>query len=401
MPGGGGTERDAAAATVDSGIVRDLNTSRLLGVLRDHGPLTRPDLVRRTGLTRPTVAAIVRTLRDRGVVIEVGADRRAHGRPATLLSFQPCWTTVAVCRVMGPVLEVVLADTDGTELGRLRRAHRGGVDAGLTTLAAMVTSVAEERRVPRPTAAAVLLGARIDPSTGAGIAAAFGGGSPVTVATLTARLGLTVVVLNPAAAAALGVARTETHRDAVVVFLDHGIGVGMVSAGRVLAGAGGGTGELGHCQLPGRTQEVCRCGQVGCLETVAAGWSIRERIAAIRGPDQDHLALVELEALGDARVDEVLQDAARHLGWAVSWVVNLLNPTAVLLGGSSFAVGADRFLATFAAAVVEHAVVDNGRGLGIGFASDRADVEGGLRAALDLLPFQATVAGLVPAPPVG
>src|SRR5690242_280271 len=173
MPGGGGTERDAGGAPIDSGIVRDLNTGRLLAVLRDHGRLTQPELVRRTGLTRPTVAAIVRELLARGVVLEDGADRPTTGRPATLLAFHPCWTTVAVCRVMGPVLEVVLADADGTELGRLRQAHPGGVEAGLTALAAMVTSLAEARRVPRPVAAAVLLGARVDPSTGVGIAAAF------------------------------------------------------------------------------------------------------------------------------------------------------------------------------------------------------------------------------------
>ncbi len=134
---------------------------------------------------------------------------------------------------------------------------------------------------------------------------------------------------------------------------------------------------------------------------MAAGWAIREQVAAIRGPDHDQLTLVELEALGDARVDAVLRDAAWHLGVATSWVVNLLNPTSVLLGGSVFAVGAERFLATFAAAVVANAVDDNGRDLTIAFATDRADVEGGLRAALDLLPFQTTAVDLTPRPPVG
>ncbi len=386
MPDSGPAGGRAPAAAVGSSIVRDVNTSRVLAVLRDQGPLAQSDLVRRTGLTRPTVAAIAQDLRARGVVVDAGVDRARTGRPATLLASEPGWATVAVCRVMGPVLEVVLADTDGTELRRLRRRHPGRVGTGLRALAAMITAAARDQGVPRPSAAALLLGARVDPVTGAGLAAAFGGGRPVSVPTVEERLGLPVTVLNPAAAAALGVAGGGSHRDTVVVFLDHGIGVGLVSSGTVLTGASGGTGELGHSRLPGRV-EVCRCGRTGCLETVSAGWAIRDRVAGLGGVDHDHLVtLAELEALKDPEVEAVLTEAAWHLGVAASWVVNLLNPTTVLLGGSPFAAGAERFLATFAAAVRDHAVEDNAAGLTVAFATDRADVEGGVRAALDLLP---------------
>lgn len=389
MPESGEDGRGHDAAPVDSGIVRDLNARRLLTVLRDHGPATQPELVRRTGLARPTVAAIVRELLVRGPVVDAGVDRGSTGRPAMLLAYAPRWATVAVCRVLPHVLDVVVADSDGTELGQLQRQHPGNVGPGLDLLAEMITSLSGGLGVPRPAAATVLLGARVDPTTGAGAAAAFGGGAPVTVAELADRLDLPVAVLNPAASAALGVARGGRHHDAVVVFLDHGIGLGIVSAGRVLTGASGGTGELGHCRLPGRDQ-VCACGRVGCLETVAAGWAIRQRVSALRGGHDDRATLVELEGLADERVDAVLGEAAWHLGVAASWVVNLLDPTTVLLGGSPFAAGAERFLATFAAAVRENAVEDSGSGLWIDFAGDRADVEGAVQAALDLLPFGST-----------
>ncbi|GAA3697363.1 ROK family transcriptional regulator [Microlunatus aurantiacus] len=386
MPESGEDGRGRDALPVDSGIVRDVNARRLLGVLRDHGPATQPELVRRTGLARPTVAAIVRDLLARGAVVDAGVDRGATGRPAMLLAFDPRWATVAVCRVLPHVLDVVVADSAGTELGRLQREHPGSVGPGLDVLAEMITSLSAGLRVPRPAAATVLLGARVDPTTGAGAAAAFGGGAPVTVGELAERLALPVVVLNPAASAALGVARGGRHRDAVVVFLDHGIGLGIVSAGRVLTGASGGTGELGHCRLPGRDQ-VCACGRVGCLETVSAGWAIRRRVSGLLRRPDDHATLVELEGLGDERVDAVLDEAAWHLGVAGSWVVNLLDPTTVLLGGSPFAAGASRFLATFATAVRENSVADNVSDLRIDFAGDRADVEGAVCAALDLLPF--------------
>ena len=69
------------------------------------------------------------------------------------------------------------------------------------------------------------------------------------------------------------------HDDAVLIFLAHGIGAGILSRGRLLVGAGGAVGELGHC--PVGSGRRCACGREGCLETVAAGWAIRAEAAAV------------------------------------------------------------------------------------------------------------------------
>ena len=191
-------------------------------------------------------------------------------------------------------------------------------------------------------------------------------------------------MLNPSAAAALGVARAGRHTDALVIFLDQGIGAGLVCGGQVLFGAIGAAGELGHCRVPSEEGE-CWCGRRGCLETVAAGWFLRARVAEILRSSRVPRTLAELERLGDDRVDAVLARAARHLGLATSWLVNVVNPKTVLLGGTPFAAGAPRFLEPFASAVVENAVTADAEGLIIDVASDRADIEGAIQAALDRL----------------
>jgi predicted NBD/HSP70 family sugar kinase len=109
---------------------------------------------------------------------------------------------------------------------------------------------------------------------------------------------------------------------------------------------------------------------------VAAGWAIRRRAEA---PG----TLAELEALRDPRVDRVLEDAAEALGAATAWLVNLLDPSLVILGDTAFARGAGRFFATFDAATRAHAV---GGELQIVHGAPDAQTRGTIQCALELLP---------------
>ncbi len=76
---------------------------------------------------------------------------------------------------------------------------------------------------------------------------------------------------------------------------------------------------------------------------------------------------------------------AQHLGLAASWLVNTLDPRAVLLGGTPFAAGAERFLASFADSVRRNATADRRSALIVDFAGSTADIDGAAQAALDRL----------------
>lgn len=352
-------------------------------MLRERGPLSQAGLVRHAGLARPTVAAIVADLRRRGVLVELGPDRTTTGgRPGALLTLDPRCATAAVVRVLPTIIDVWLVDSEGRNLGSGQIANPGDTDRCLEALAAELDRLAADVGVSRPRSIGMLLVGRVDPVTSVCDPSALGP-TAVAIAAVEDRLQAAVTVLNPAAAAALGVARAGRHTDAVVVFLDHGIGVGIVCGGQVLRGAGGGAGELGHCPLPGRTAR-CHCGRTGCLETVAAGWFLAERAAAILGPAQQVPAtLAGLEALGHRSIDRLLADAAHQLGLAVGWLVNTLDPGTVLLGGTPFAAGAETFLAAFADSVRQHAIAVNAAGLVIDVARPTADLDGATHAALD------------------
>ena len=363
---------------------RDLNSAAVLEILRGFGPLTQADLIRRSGLTRPTVSAIVRTLLEASIAVPVGhAPAASVGRPGALLAFNPRCATAAVVRVLPAVVDLWVVDCEGVELGRGQVDNPGDAGRCLDRIRSELERLSGSLSVPRPTSVGMLLVGRVDPSTDVCTGAALGP-DPVPVAVLERRLAAAVSVLNPSAAAALGVARAGRHTDALVIFLDHGIGAGLVCGGQVLVGATGGAGELGHCRVPGEARE-CWCGRQGCLETVAAGWFLRARTAEILGSSRVPGTLAELERLDDHRVDALLAAAAWHLGVGACWLVNVLNPKTVLLGGTPFAAGAPGFLESFASAVLENSVAANAEGLIIDVASDRADIDGAIQAALDRL----------------
>ena len=373
-------------------MVRHANAALVAGLIRESGPLTRADLIRLSGLTRPTIMAIVDTLLLDNIVVEAGtrapADAARGGRPGLLLSFNDGQRSVAVCRFRRDGVHLSLHDTQGTILFETRADLDVRSPRFLTTVASQITRAVRTVDDAGPLAAvSVLSPGLINRRTGACMSFAPWGWTDLPVRDqLQRRLGVPVSVLNPAAAAVLGEVAGGAGvgcDDVVLVFLDWGIGAGIVTGGRLVSGAHGAVGELGHCRV-GRSSARCPCGQIGCLETTSSGRVILERTAGLHSATPRTLA--GLAALDSRRIDRVLSEAADELGTAASWLVNLLNPSLVLLGGTEFAAGATGFLDRFADSVTAKSVGTNGASLTFGLAGAQADRQGAVRAALELLP---------------
>jgi glucokinase len=146
-------------------------------------------------------------------------------------------------------------------------------------------------------------------------------------------LPLPVVVENDVRAAAWGewlwgVGRGARH----MAYLSAGTGIAaaLVSDGRLYHGATGAAGELGHAPVVA-DGDLCRCGQRGCLETVAGGWGIAGRAGAATAEEVFRAALA-----GDATAAAVIEQAGWALGRAAVILVRLWNPDRLVLGGGLF-----------------------------------------------------------------
>ena len=368
--------------------VRTANAIQIVHLLRDRGAMSRAELVRASGLTKPTVMAIVKSLLEDGVATESGTTPAANGlserggRPGSLVWFNSEAKT-AVAAQFGPRFELAHVTASGALL-----AH---TDLPFTTepdrLLAMTV-----REIRRLTGASGTLGSValaapgfIDHHAGTLTYPTFGWDRVPMQAVLEDALAVPVGLISLPSAEVIGEVfsgAAADRDDAVLIFLSHGIGAGILSRGRLLVGAGGAVGELGHCPVVSGIR--CTCGRDGCLETVAAGWAIRAEAVSLLGrPDLARADLAELEALHDPRVDAVLDRAAEALGAATAWLTNLLDPSIVILADTEFVHGADSFFETVETSARRNAVSTE---LEIVRGTTDAGLRGTVQRALELLP---------------
>ena len=169
-----------------------------------------------------------------------------------------------------------------------------------------------------------------------------------------AAAGLPVAITNDANAAAIGemlFGNAKGMRDFIVITLGTGLGSGIVADGRLLYGASGFAGELGHVLVePGGRQ--CGCGRRGCLETYVSATGLRRTalcvMADLRGPsplrdlpfeELTSRRIYEAAAAGDAVALETFARTARILGLKLADAVAHTSPEAIFLAGGLAAAG--------------------------------------------------------------
>src|SRR4051794_7989588 len=326
--------------------LREGNRARLVDALRRAGTASRADLARATGLSRSTVSSLVADLVERGLVTERGDDRSRPGRPGMMLALDPSAGAVVGIDFDHSHLRVAVADLSSTVLAERLEAldvdHRA--DEALDRAAALVAAVLAEAGVPRERVLGAGMGlpGPVDRRTGTvGSSVILPGWVGVRAAPeMGARLGLPVIVENDAnlgALAELSVGAGRGLDDAVYVKMASGIGAGLVLGGRLHHGATGVAGELGHVQAR-PDGPVCRGGNRGCLETMAASGALLD---ALRGahPTLTVHGMLGLATAGDLGVRRILADAGRAVGSALADLCNHLNPAAIIVGGELAAAG--------------------------------------------------------------
>ncbi len=184
--------------------------------------------------------------------------------------------------------------------------------------------------------------------------------------------GVPVYVGNDANVAALGEWRfgaARGHADVVYLTISTGIGGGVIVDNRLLLGATGLGGELGHVSIDYRGRPD-KCGNIGCLELLASGPAMRQRAierleageaSSMRQLVHDDLADVSVELLhaaaeaGDEMAKSVIHEAAEAVGFGVVSFLHIFNPSIVVIGGGVTNLG-EQLFAPINAIVNKHAM---------------------------------------------
>ena len=355
-----GMDKSAEYTDLGAGAVE------LLTHLRAHGPMTRSEIGAVTGWARPTVNRRIEELDGIGIVRPLSMPSPTGGRPAQGFAFDASCatiltidiattaTTIALCDLSAHPTETrtiaVGAENEPEETLALIRATAdamlpGGTDASLSPGAPA-----------RLCAVSIAVTTRVETATGNIIQA------PVMRHWenhnlrdhFTSYYHVPTFVENDANARALckayelaedgtgtGYAGAERGdgapmiADLLYVHAGMGLGAGVVSSGTIVHGAGGAAGDIGHIHVFGEdgAQSPCRCGNIGCVEASAGGWSVLQALQEAGKPVRTLGDVVELAAHGDVETVRLVRRAGRLIGDVVSACVNLLNPSCIVVGG--------------------------------------------------------------------
>ena len=163
---------------------------------------------------------------------------------------------------------------------------------------------------------------------------------------LSSRAGVPVKAANDANLAALGEAWQGTGkgcRNLVLFTVGTGVGGGVICDGRIVAGATGAGGEVGHMTVPFHPDWECCCGRKGCLEVTSSATGII-RAARQFSPFKEMEKVTakdvyDAAAAGDENAKQVTEEAGTALGIAAAILGCIANPEVILLGGGVSAAG--------------------------------------------------------------
>ena len=323
-------------------MLRDMSETATAGdvleLVRTGRASTRSDVSRLTGLSRTAVVSRVSTLVDAGLLILGEGVASTGGRPPGSLVFNHDAGVVLGVAVGRSRSQLGVYDLEGRELAGDTRDHEIGIAAD-ELMPALVERLAKMLQgiEPKVVGIGMSLPGVVDPVARVSVdAPVMGGWDGIELAPYFAAVTDAPLFLGNDAEV---LARSELFgpgphfTDALVVKASTGLGLGLIVNGQVVTGAGGAAGELGHTKLDSAGDRPCRCGSTGCLETVAAGWSLVQQLVG-SGVEAGHVRdLVALALGGDAVARGLLRESGRYLGEVLAVAINLLNPEAVVLGG--------------------------------------------------------------------
>jgi predicted NBD/HSP70 family sugar kinase len=312
------------------------------------------------------------------------------GRPPTLLSLNPSGGGVLGIHSGHDSVRIALADLSCTVLAEA--AHELPIGYRARDVFDDVAGTARDlmRSSNLTTDRVIGLGIAVSTPVNAGaqalrLPAVLTGWDDVdVVAEWRDRLGLPVFVGNDANLGAVAEWTFGAGRgvdDFVYVMLSDGVGAGLVLGGRPYEGASGTAGEIGHVVVA-RDGFVCRCGNRGCLETVAGAGALTAALSHSMGPGTTLDTVLALVAGGDAGAVRLIEDAGRAVGRALAGVCTVLDPRLVVVGGKTAASG-EPLLAGIRAALARSVSPAVNRAVGVvaGELGARAEVLGAVALA--------------------
>ena len=343
--------------------------SRLLRLLRlvyYHSPVSRSELVEKTGYSTFLVSKMCDELIRRSFVCETGLGSSSGGRPPTMLSINPDLGRLVGVHIGTVNVRIAVTDMSGNTLAYLKAPSRveSGPEAALGHLISLVQECMRRASLTRGRLRGIGIGISgvLDRTTGTTV---FWPKVPQWVDVpvkqiFSQHFEVPVEIEDSPRTMAIGERRLGAGGGAdpfIYVAAGAGTGAAIFLKGDLFTGAGGFAGEFGHIAVEGGGP-LCSCGNRGCIEALVSASALIRQARAVVADGlaielwqlcQGDPARITLELIAQAASQNdrfslsLLDQAGEHLGMGVVALVNLFNPALIVIGGG-LALAAGKFL---------------------------------------------------------
>lgn len=340
--------------------VRNFNKHAAVDLIRFAGKgLSRTELAEEMGLTRAAVTIIINDLISSGIIIETESRTTSSGRPPVVLEINPNHGLVAAIDMGANHLAVALGDFSARILGEVEINFRieDGPEACLKEVDRVLKELLAKRGIQPSDLSGVGVGVPGPVIAEQGMVMAppiMPGWDRFPIrASLEEQWKTAITVNNDAELGALGewaYGAGRGERNLAFIKVGSGIGAGLMINQQIYAGTTGSAGEIGHLTVD-ENGPLCNCGNHGCLEAFAGGHAIALQATKLVASGKRTLLsekslgsltahdVAEAARRGDLPAQEILKRSGTYIGIAIAGLINLMNPSTVIIGGGVAQVG--------------------------------------------------------------
>jgi predicted NBD/HSP70 family sugar kinase len=345
------------------------NTRLVLKTIFGHGAISRAEIARQTGLTRPTVSLAVKRLMERGLVAEIGQGASTGGKNPVLLSVVDDTHRIISLDLGADEFLGAVINLRGEILYRVRVPKPGTGRQAVQQVLNLIQALTARANSPL-TGIGIGSPGLIDSEKGTILQAVNLAWEHLPLRALIAEhFECPIYIAKDSHLAAMAEYQARQGagiRNLVVIKGGRGLGAGIIIQGQLFGGDRFGAGEIGHLPVHGGDR-LCSCGQRGCLEQYASNQAIlRDAQRLFEEPNQHHLhrlgdipadlSFENLHAAGAFNRPEfvpLLENVGYYLGLGIAQLATMININRIVLAGQLAQLG-PAFQSSVAASFEEH-----------------------------------------------
>ncbi len=347
--------------------INRLNKILVLNIIRQEKEISRAEIVKKSGLSAPTITRIVDSLiRIEKLAVEVGVGESSGGRPPLLVRFNSegnyvigiDWGRTHIHGVIANLNAETIFGLDIPVGGKSAFEEDVKILDGLVNELILSSAIDKNKLLGIGLAVAGFLNANTQEIE---FSPNFGWTKINMQNILQERFKKPVILDNVSRVMAQGelwFGKAKNIKNFIFANIGYGLGSGIILDGKPFKGHDGFSGEIGHNRVFSAMSQAnprtCVCGKVDCLECYASGRGIAEISKELLQERPDSLiynyckgdlekvntAMVAMAArAGDQLAREILEQAAEILGISLASTANILNPEALIVGGKVASAG--------------------------------------------------------------